>query len=186
MEKVNVPEGQSGNWKVERFTISKEAALISVFSYGARMPSPGEYTLLVNGGEVVMSDTGAEMRDHYQAVREAKGHILINGLGLGMVLLNCMEKPEVERATVIELSQDVINIAGPHYQKMYGDKFEIIKANAMDYKPPKGIRYGMVWHDIWTYICGDNWEDMKALHRKYGRRCDWQGSWCREYVRRLK
>jgi spermidine synthase len=113
------------------------------------------------------------------AVSAAQGHVLFNGLGLGMVLQACMEKEKVEKATVIELSQDVIDLVAPHYKAMYGDRVDIIKADAMAWSPPKGTRYGMVWHDIWTYICGDNYEQMKTLHRRYGSRSDWQGSWCR-------
>lgn len=184
MLKVNIPTGDSGSWSVEKFTISDHEARMAMFSYGGRAPSAGEYTRLNCGRDVVMSDTHAEMRDHYAAVRNAKGHILINGLGIGMVLLNCMEKPEVEKATIIELSQDVIDLVGPYYKEMYGDRIEIIHASAFDFTPPKGIKYGMVWHDIWTYICGDNYDEMKSLHRKYGRRSDWQGSWCREESKR--
>lgn len=185
MEKVSVPEGKSGDWEVERFVISESQIRFAVFSYGARTPRAGEYTRLMHKGEgVVMSDTDAEMRDHIMAVCNARGHILINGLGLGMVLLNCMNKPEVKAATVIELSPDVIRLVGPHYREMYGDRIEIIEADAMDWRPPKGVRYGMVWHDIWTSICADNYDSMKRLHRKYGRRCDWQGSWCRGAVKR--
>lgn len=186
MKKVDVPEGVSGDWAVKKFTISEKEAHFSMFSYDSRAPRPGEYTKLTHKGEgVVMSDTDAEMRDHRDAVRNARGHILINGLGIGMVLLNCLEKPEVEKATVVELSHDVIKLVGPHYEKKYADKLEIIQGDAVTWKPPKGIRYGMVWHDIWTPISSDNYGQMKTLHRRYGRRCDWQGSWCRWQVERL-
>ena len=131
-----------------------------------------------------MSDTTAEQRDHIEPVYKAKGHVLINGLGIGMVLMNCLEKPEVTRATVVERSQDVIDLVGPYYKKKYGKRVEIIKADALTYTPPKGIRYGMVWHDIWSDICGDNYEQMKKLHRRYGGKCDWQGSWSKRLARR--
>jgi hypothetical protein len=184
MNKVNLPDGKSGDWTLEKFKITKDESVMSLFSYGGRAPSPGDYTRLKYKNEVVMSDTPSEQRDHYQPIQYANGHILINGLGIGMVLLNCMSKPEVNKATVIELSQDVIDLVGPHYQKMFGDNLEIIKANALEYKPEKEIKYGMVWHDIWTYICSDNLNDMKSLHRKYGRKADWQGSWCRNECER--
>lgn len=185
MKKVNVPEGISGNWKIDQFTVSEREAMIAMLHHKHRTPSSGKYTRLMHYGEVVMSDTDAEMRDHWQTVKKAKGHILINGLGLGMVLLNCMMKPKVERATVIELSEDVIRLVAPHYQKMYGNRLEVIQADAMTWQPPKGVRYGMVWHDIWTYICGDNYEQMKTLHRRYERIAEWQDSWCRHEMKKL-
>jgi len=185
MQKVNIPEGKSGDWEVEKFTISKKEARMSVFNYGHRMPSAGTYTRLMEKRHTIMSDTGAEQRDHREPVREAKDHILINGLGIGMVLMNCMLKPEVTKATVIELSEDVINLVGPVYKEIYGDRLEIIQANALDWKPPKGIRYGMVWHDIWPEISMCNHPEMKRLHLRYGRRADWQGSWCRAEVNNM-
>lgn len=185
MGDITVPEGKSGDWSVERFAISRDDALIALFSYKNRAPFPGEYTRLRCNGAVIMSDTYAEKMDHWEPIHMACRHILINGLGLGYVLLKCMEKPEVERATVVEISPDVIKLVWPHYKKMFGDKIEIIQADAMTWKPPKDIRYGMVWHDIWNNICGDNYEQMKTLHRRYGRRCDWQGSWCRNETMEL-
>jgi len=179
MEKVTVPEGKSGEWEVSKFIISEKELGFAMFRYGSRSPRPGEYTKLTHCNAVIMSDTDAEMRDHYVAVINAQGHVLINGLGLGMVLQACMEKEEVTKATVVEKAQDVINLVEPHYKKMYGDNIEIIHADALIWNPPKKQRYGMVWHDIWENICGDNYEEMKTLHRRFGRRADWQGSWCK-------
>ena len=176
LQKVTIPEGQRGLWRVERFEIDKMHAAMSLFSYRARAPQPGTYTRLLRGQHCVMSDTDAEMRDHRYAVYKATGHVLLNGLGIGMVLAACLRKPEVTKATVIEIDADVIALVGPHYTDA---RVEIVCADALTYQPPKAVRYGMVWHDIWSNICSDNLPQMKALHRKYGRRADWQGSWCR-------
>jgi hypothetical protein len=141
---------------------------------------------LMRGSVLVMSDTPAEIRDHLSFIRKAAGHVLINGLGLGIVAEACLRKDEVTKVTVVELSEDVIALVGPTLQARWGDRLEIVNVSAFDYKPPKEVRYGTVWHDIWDYICSDNIEGMKKLHRKYGRRADWQGSWCRsecEYQR---
>ena len=185
--KVSVPEGVSGKWRVERFTVTEEAAALerirSIFNGGRGVPA-GTYTRLTRGGEVVMSDTPDEISDHLHAIHRAHGHVLINGLGLGMVLQAVLRKPEVERATVVDNSADVIALVGPHYQAMFGDRLTIIEADALEYKPPKGSRFGVVWHDIWDGICSDNLPDMKALHRRYGRLTEWQGSWGRELAER--
>jgi hypothetical protein len=145
-------------------------------------PKVGEkYTMVTRNGYLVMSDTPAEKDDHWQAWRRAKGSCLLNGLGIGMLLKNIMEKPEVTDITVVEISQDLIDIVGPHYKD---PRVTIICADAFLYQPPKGKRYQMVWHDIWDGICADNLPEMARLHRKYGRRCDWQGSWCKYQCQR--
>lgn len=179
MRKVNVPCGESGNWKIEKFTVSKDAAKWEAIKNGIRAVEAGDYTRLMYGRDVIMSDTNTEMDDHAEIFRQAKGHVLINGLGIGMILQAVIEKPEVTKVTVIEKCNGVLELVADHYKGKYGDKLEIINADAFEYKPPKGVRYGAVWHDIWTFIASENYEGMKKLHRKYGRRCDWQGSWCR-------
>lgn len=175
--KVNVPEGSAGSWRIECFTVSPTAAQFSALREGSRAVSPGTYTALKRDGYVIMSDTPAEIGDHLEAIRKAHGHCLVNGLGLGMVLQAIARKPEVTKVTVIEKSADVIALVAPHYAAMFGDKVEIVNADAYEYQPPKGVRYGAVWHDIWDDLCTDNLPEMERLHRKYGRRCDWQGSW---------
>lgn len=182
---VTVPEGVSGAWRVERFEIGKHDAALSLFSYGARTPRPGTYTRLMCRGTVVMSDTPAEMSDHYVAVRAAHGEVLVNGLGLGMVVQACLNKPNVARVTVIELSDDVISLVAPHYQTMFGERFRVVHADAFEYKPDLP-NYGACWHDIWPDLCEDNLPEMTRMKRKYARRADWQGCWSEGAVRAHK
>lgn len=180
--KVNLPEGESGDWRVKKIVVDEEAAKRERFRAmmnGGRHVPEGEYTGIYHKGYLIMSDTPNEISDHMSFIRKAEGHVLINGLGIGMVLQAVIKKPEVTHVTVVEFSEDVIALTGKVYKERYGDKLTIIHADALEYKPPKGERYGAVWHDIWGDICADNLEDMKKLHRKYGRRTDWQGSWCR-------
>jgi len=190
--KVGLPEGQQGNWCVERFTVSKDDAKFDalrsiVKGHGRCVPS-GTYTRLTRNGSfmnnTIMSDTPDEIRDHLAPIHRATGHCLINGLGLGVVLQAMLEKPEVEHVTVVEIAPEVIALVAPHYQQIYGDRLTVIQANALEYKPPKGQRYNVAWHDIWDNLCTDNLSEIHTLHRKYGWRCDWQGSWCRELLER--
>lgn len=187
IDKVTVPEGKSGNWHIERFEVDQHGAFME--SLTGRPIRPGVYTRLMHGRTVVMSDTPAEMRDHYAAVRAASGVVLINGLGLGMVANACLAKPSVDRVIVIELSPDVISLVAPHYAEIYGARFEVVNASAFDYKPTEPA-YGAVWHDIWNDLCADNLPEMTRLKRKYARRANWQGCWgeheIRAYARRQR
>lgn len=180
---VDVPEGQSGIWKVERFTIENDVQFrlwnLRAMRDG-RGVVPGEYTRLTRNGEVIMSDTTAEKNDHRWPVLKAEGTILINGLGLGMVLNACLLKPEVTKAVVVEKSPDVIALVAAHYRKKFPGRVEIVEADAFEYEPPKRAKFMLCWHDVWDSICADNLPDMKRLHRKYGRRTIYQGSWGRE------
>lgn len=181
MEKVDLPEMQNGQWRVEKFT-TDQTDFHSMFR-GRNVPLGETYTRLMRGHTLVMSDTPAEMCDHMFAVYKATGHCLLNGLGLGMVLKNILLKPDVKSVDVIEISQELIDMISPYYQDK---RVTFICANALTYKPPMGLTYDMAWHDIWDNICADNLPEMATLHRKYGGRVKWQDSWCKEECKRYR
>jgi hypothetical protein len=177
---VDVPEGVSGIWKVSRFSVgAKDAQWGALFGKGRHVPQ-GTYTALHRGGTIVMSDTPDEIRDHLFAVGAAKGHCLVVGLGLGMVAQAMLSKPEVEHVTIIEKSPDVIQLVGPWLSAKFPGRVTIIEADVLKWEPPKGARWDVAWFDIWDNICADNLDEMKVLHRKFGRRAGWKGSWARE------
>ncbi len=180
MEKVTLPEMKKGDWKIETFKTDR----IDFHAMLKSRPIPvGEtYTRAMRNGFLVMSDTPAEMRDHRRAVLMAKRSCLLNGLGIGLVLKNILLKPDVTDVTVVEISQDLIDIVAPHYSD---PRVIFVCADALEYQPPKGKKFQMVWHDIWDNICSDNLHDMKKLHRKYGCKTDWQDSWCKYECRRI-
>jgi len=174
MEKVTLPEMQKGSCKIEKFTTDRVDFHSLVRGRG--VPVGETYTKLTRDGALVMTDTPAEMRDHDSAVWHANGSCLLNGLGIGMVLKNILLKPTVTDVTIVEISQDLIDLVSPYYTDA---RISYLCYDALIYQPPKGKRYQMVWHDIWDTICADNLPEMAKLHRKYSRRTDWQGSWCK-------
>lgn len=178
--KVSIPSGTSGNWSVSPLIVSEKQSFYDrLTSKDGRYTPEGTYTVLKCGSEIIMSDTPDEIRDHIPFIRQAKGDILINGLGLGMVVKACLSKPSVTSVTVIEISPDVISLVSPHLQD---PRLTIIQADALTYKPNR--HYDAVWHDIWTYICTDNLPEMHKLHRKYGRFTSYQDSWSRSECER--
>jgi hypothetical protein len=189
---VDVPPGISGDWKIDRFIVSEAdeeleriRSLYSSSSRGQIPVSAGKYTGLWNDGVIVMSDTQSEIRDHREFIDRAAGSVLIHGLGLGMAARACLLKPEVTDVTIVELECDVINLVGGWLEsiaKKAGKGLTIICNNALTWKPVKGAFWQVVWHDIWTDISEDNLPSMCTLHRRFGRRCDWQGSWKRSYI----
>jgi len=108
--KVNIPEGKSGDWEVKKFIVSEDDAkwdALRSIGRGGRYTPAGTYTSLTRNGQVIMSDTPNEIQDHLEFIRRAKGHVLINGLGLGVALKAILDKPEVEFITVIEKSPKI-------------------------------------------------------------------------------
>ena len=70
--------------------------------------------VLTIGGEVWMVDDPPHwwaMEDHAQVFH---GHVLVAGLGLGLIVHTLTANPNVERITVVEREQDVIDLISPH------------------------------------------------------------------------
>lgn len=186
--KVTVPEGRSGKWWVNKFTIDKDGAArhnlrerIVERQHGlmARLVRPGDYTRLLRGDETIMSDTDAERGDHYDPVKHADGDCLIMGLGLGVVANAILRKSKHNTVTVVEKDPDVIKLIAPHYRALFGDRLTVTCADAFEFKPPRGKNYNVVWHDIWDNTCVDNLKEMAKLMRRWKSHCEWQGCWGR-------
>jgi 16S rRNA A1518/A1519 N6-dimethyltransferase RsmA/KsgA/DIM1 with predicted DNA glycosylase/AP lyase activity len=188
----HIPNGKKGIWEIQDFEVDNDGAKLHnlrciLTGNPTRAVLPGKYKRLMKNGLCMMSNTPAEIYDHIGFMwiaKEVGGHILINGLGLGVALAELVKYPNITKITVIELDQDVIDLVGPHLADYR--QIEIIKADAFEHKPPKGQRYTAVWHDIWIDISSENLPEMHKLHRKYGRRCDWQGSWARQLCEKRK
>ncbi len=187
--KSTIPEGTSGNWKIDKFSIDPDrVGLMNLRAlrdgHPQRVIPLGDYTRLLyrplmGGCNVVMSDTPAEAHEHNHAYHLAQGQVLINGLGLGFFLEAILKKSEVLHVTVIELSSDVIKLVGPTFAK---ERVAIVQADALEWRPVKAKRFDFVWHDIWRDICGDNKPEMTKLRRAYGRRTEHQACWSEEYM----
>ena len=85
--------------------------------------------------------------------------------------------------TVIEISQEVIDVVAQH---IADDRATFTPMRIKMDATKKGMCWNVVWPDIWNDICADNLSEMEKLHRRYARRCDWQGSWCRVECQRAR
>jgi hypothetical protein len=157
--------------------------LLRSIGRGGRYAPPGRYVRLVRGGKTIISNTPSEMHDLLEFRWRVRGRVLINGLGLGVAVQIALAKADVSTVTVIEISEDVIGLVAPH---IADHRLTVIHADAHKWMAPRGMHWTVVWHHIWDDICADNLKEMEKLHRRYGGRCDWQGSWCRADCERAR
>ncbi len=180
-----VPEGTSGNVRIEHFEVSEEASkftsIRAIVNGRDEFVEPGKYAKLYVGGELMMSDTQMEKRSNIAVVNNARGHVLIAGLGLGMITHPIAAKKEVRSVTIVEKSPDVVKLVGPSLPK----KVKLIEGDIFMWAPAKGTKYDAIYFDIWPNITTDNLDDMTKLHRRFARfkaEGAWVDSWQRDML----
>jgi len=136
------------------------------------------YTSLSSGAGVWMTDLPEEVDTLREAIEQAwqrGGRVLVTGLGLCLFPRLCLRSKSVERVTVIELNNGPIELVGRKWAAEFGDRLEIIQADAFAWRPRRGERFSVAWHDAWLLpnqeIAG------LSLVSRFAHCCDWQGFW---------
>lgn len=156
---------KKGGVEIDRIVVTRFDAVMSMFH--GTPAYEGTYARLRIDGVVVMSDTQMERRTSSEFIYRAHGHVLIAGLGLGMVLHALRDHMDrVASITVVEVNQDVIDLVAPKYRH---PKIRIVQGDITTWEPPAGAKYDVIYFDIWPSICEDNLKLMAQLGRRFAR-----------------
>lgn len=149
---------------------------------------PGRYTELRRAGITYMTDLYDEWWTQRVAIMRARavgGDVLITGLGLGMVaeaILAPGAPAAVGTVTVLEQAQDVIDLVRPHLQPRWGERLQIVHADAFEWRAASGQRFATVWHDIWPDPDAPQVDaEVASLLQHHQPWSDWQGFWPIDY-----
>jgi hypothetical protein len=184
IEASRVPESLKpqtfGLWTIRRFSVNDHPAgvrLADAFLIGFK-----SYTLLhhwtmatlhTHYGEIVMEDSVRELRKHLPIWMNAKGRVLITGLGLGCVVRGLLANREVDKITVVEIDPQIIRVIGREFRN--NKRVEIVQADAFKISFPEKFDYA--WHDIWD----EGPRHISTLHSKllirFSGQCAVQGAW---------
>ncbi|WP_235297966.1 spermine/spermidine synthase domain-containing protein [Portibacter marinus] len=155
---MSLPEVSEGVWSIEGFC--REGIY---------------YQRLIQNGIIKMLNTPEIVEDFEDFLLKAEGHILINGLGMGMCLCYLLKKRTVKSITIVELDKSLIDFISPFYRD--DERCSFIHSDAYEYEPPDGQTYDFVWHDVWTYQSVHNISEIEYLKSKYATLTKWQGAW---------
>ena len=183
---------EKGAVLIERYSVSAEEAkmhnLRCDFKAGARFEriEPGTYVRMRIGGAMMMSDTPYEKYTNSSFFLEARGRVLVVGLGLGFAISAVARKPEVESITIIERNKDVIDLVYGQFPKpaRLVNNIELVQSDVFEWEPPRGVKYDTIYADIWPGPCATNVKDMDLFKKKFQRcrsrvdgRLAWIGCW---------
>jgi len=188
-----LPEGEKGIAKVKHLEITEAEASFSrvreaVTGGREQAVKPGKYAQLFVGQTLMMSDTQMERRTNAEFVHQARGNVLIAGLGVGMILVPILKKPEVKTVLVVEKYQDVIDLVTPSFKEAIDDdRLVIIREDIFKMELEADWRFDTIYFDIWPDICGDNLPEMEDLHERFKPHLKpkgWMESWMRRELSR--
>jgi hypothetical protein len=104
-----------------------------------------------------MSLTPHEIESQEFGCRNAFGHTVVMGLGMGWIAANIALNPRVSKVTIVELDSDVMELFAlsgalesiPREARL---KIEIVNANALEWRPRKAAPVDFLNADIWLHL----------------------------------
>ena len=111
------------------------------------------FPAILEGGNEWMTLTPVDLDTCEEAIEAARGKVVTFGLGLGYYAYMASEKDEVDSVTVVELSEDVINLFKTHIlpQMPNAHKIKIVNSDAFEYaqKVMPGENFDLAFVDTW-------------------------------------
>ena len=168
-----LPEKKIGNYSIIHKKLNKKDLQYEYdrvrlsFNFKDYLKSPeGIYTFLFEEDEIWMNDMRNEIITNLHFLYEAKGDILILGLGLGtipLILLDINKKyNNISSITVIEKQEEVISLLKPLELKRH---IEVINADVFKYNPYK--IFDVIYSDIHADLTDETDKQDNILEEKY-------------------
>ena len=162
---VNIPAGVSGDFEIAHYTKDTTDNKWPMYLYH-KNEAYDNYTVLLKKGctAPIMQDSEAEYNEHQWLWDNAKGDVLIGGLGIGMTHHVLIKNPNVTSITIIEKYQDVIDLVWDNCLK--DERFNLIHADINTWKIPADSHWDIGWFDTWISD-GDFHEYQNNMIKKY-------------------
>lgn len=129
------------------------------------------YPAVIQNETIWMSIIPHEIETMKEPIKNAKGHVLVLGLGLGYYLFHILLKREVKSVDVVELDKRIINLFNKHLINKFPhlEKLNIIHADGIEYLKKTNKKYDYIFSDIWHNV-GDGeilYLKIKSFENKF-------------------
>lgn len=176
---IRIPQTRFGHWEltcqeyapyetfiykdIKMYPDSREVPLLGYFTESFRYPS------VMEDGHEWMSIKPSELETLKVPIDKAHGRVITFGLGLGYYTYMVSRKPEVTSVTVIERSEEVIELFKTHIlpQFEHPEKVHIIQSDAYEYMDRQMLP------GMYDYVLADLWHDVSDgldLYLKFKKR----------------
>jgi hypothetical protein len=173
---IKIPTEALGRWELKTMALRPCEAFVRddfcVYPDGRMIPQIGffmrefPYPAVLEGGREWMTLMPNETVTTLPAVYASHGRVLTFGLGLGYFAFRASEREEVERVTVVELSEDAATLFKTHIlpQFPHKEKVNVVVMDAFAFLDGemKDGDYDFVFADIWHDV-----GDGRELYRRF-------------------
>jgi hypothetical protein len=121
-----------------------------------------EYVILYDkhNSKVMMTNNEFEMESNKKFIDNAKGDVIIFGLGLGLIVYPLLKDDDVNSITIIEMDKELIEQTSYLFSESdIKSKLSFINCNAFQYEDNK--KYDTIYFDIWSLINEEAFKEMK-------------------------
>ncbi len=164
MQRVKLKERKKGRFLLTTAEYdAHELFLYDMPDFSARIVTPKlgffskkvHFPTLYEGAMPWISICPSEVLSMQEQIREAHGKCLVLGLGLGYYAFHTALKQEVESITIVELSENVIEIFQkellPHFPNK--EKIKLVKGDAIAFmEDVRSGEYDFCFADIWEGV----------------------------------
>jgi len=167
-QNIKVPETKSSSWYFKYDTLEayegfmyQDLEVVPQENYAEHsklgfFTKPFKYLSVTQGDEIWMCITPHEIETMEKSIEEARGNVLVFGLGLGYFPYMISSKTNVRSITIIEKDKNAIELFTKHIlpQFRFKDKIKIVESDAFEYLKNNDIssnfNYSFVdlWHNV--------------------------------------
>lgn len=165
---IKVPEVKSKSWYFKYDTIEAYEGFMyddlfvdakNNYAENSRLgffTKPYKYLSVTQGDEIWMCVTPHEMNTMAPSIEEARGNVLVYGLGLGYFPFMVSNKFNVNKITIIEKDKNAIELFTKYILPQFPnkDKISVVEADAFEYTKNHDIAssYNYAFVDLWHNV----------------------------------
>lgn len=143
-----------------------------------------EYVILYDKTlkKTMMSNHEFEMLTNQKFLDNAKGDVLVFGLGIGLIIFPLLKDTEIKSITIVETDSGLIDEVFPIIIQNDTDaKVSVYMEDAFKFETDK--MFDTIYFDIWSVIDQSAFSEMRLFSEKFKNNLKpngWMDSWCSE------
>lgn len=183
-----------GNWVIIKSKLTQDfiddiSESSNVYPYKNFLQSDTDYVSLMQKDceRPMMSNHETETITNQKFLDNAKGDVLVFGLGLGVIIFPLLLDESITSIDIVEIDLSLIEYVGNIVSKQdINQKVKIINGDVFKYHESLKKSYDTIYLDIWEFVGEKELLEIEDLHKTYHKflnKNGWIDSWRSEKMK---